>query len=278
MLNAGHSTIATGDWDPGFCERSAMLAPLRAHAARLRGPHWPSLEKLQCLLAEEPVVRVHGGAPLAVVRQDRSWTLGFEARVYLNAELQVRGASWHDLLNVLVWRLFPRSKAALNRAHYEALGEAAAGRRGPRRDGLTVFDESGLVVVSSDAALLEALRAFAWHDLLWRQRERVMASMRFVVFGHALYEKALVPYVGLTGHALLFSVDERFFTLPATRQHELVDERLAARLADARALPDAAALSPVPVLGVPGWWPANEDEGFYANERYFRRGRSRRMS
>ncbi|MFN7122209.1 MAG: DUF3025 domain-containing protein, partial [Hydrogenophaga sp.] len=28
--------------------------------------------------------------------------------------------------------------------------------------------------------------------------------------------------------------------------------------------------TPLPVLGVPGWWPANEDAGFYADASVFR--------
>ena len=32
----------------------------------------------------------------------------------------------------------------------------------------------------------------------------------------------------------------------------------------------AAALPPLPVLGIPGWWPPNEEEGFYADEQVFR--------
>ncbi|HQT26617.1 MAG TPA: DUF3025 domain-containing protein, partial [Burkholderiales bacterium] len=31
--------------------------------------------------------------------------------------------------------------------------------------------------------------------------------------------------------------------------------------------------SPVPVLGYPGWIPENEEESFYRNEAYFRKGR-----
>ncbi len=252
-----------------------MFEPLREAAERLRGPHWPTLDKLQRLASEEPALCVQSGLPLVVVRQERTWTLGFEARAYLHGELQARTSSWHDLFNVLAWRVFPRSKAALNRAHYESLPEAAGGRRGPRRDALTVFDESGVIMASSDAALLDMVREFRWHELFWTHRDRVRAAMRCFVFGHALYEKALAPYVGLTGHAMLFAVDPPFIDLPVARQIEELDGRAAARLADPHALPSASALSPLPVLGVPGWWPDNERESFYGNDRYFRPGRAR---
>ena len=32
--------------------------------------------------------------------------------------------------------------------------------------------------------------------------------------------------------------------------------------------------SPLPVLGVPGWWGGNEEEGFYENTAHFRPGRN----
>ena len=32
-------------------------------------------------------------------------------------------------------------------------------------------------------------------------------------------------------------------------------------------------LSPLPVLGIPGWWPDNERADFYDNTDYFRSGR-----
>ena len=252
-----------------------MFEPLREIAAKLRGPHWPTLDKLQHLVSEAPAVRVDSGLPLTLVRQERAWTAGYEARAYLSGELQVRTSSWHDLFNVLAWRAYPRAKAAVNRAHYESLPEAANGRRGARRDALTVFDEGGLVVVSTDPALLDLVRAFGWRELFWQRRERVREALRCFVFGHALYEKALAPYVGLTAHAMLFEVGRDFIALPAASQLAALDERVAACVADARALRSPLALSPLPVLGVPGWWPGNEDASFYANERYFRSGRAK---
>ena len=275
MLNARHSTTAALGWDPRFCDRSPMFEPLRGAAETLRGPHWPTLDKLQRLVSAEPPLSVESGMPLMVVREERTWTLGYEARAYLHGELQVRTSSWHDLFNVLVWRTFPRAKSALNQAHYVSLPEAAAGRRGPRRDALTVLDESGVIVASADGELLDMVRGFRWHELFWTHRERVLASMRVIVFGHAMYEKALAPYVGLTAHAMLLDVDDRFPGLPVGEQAQALDERVAARVRDPGWLTSASVLSPLPLLGVPGWWPENEEESFYANERYFRPGRSK---
>ncbi|MBT7427724.1 MAG: DUF3025 domain-containing protein, partial [Betaproteobacteria bacterium] len=32
-------------------------------------------------------------------------------------------------------------------------------------------------------------------------------------------------------------------------------------------------LSPLPILGIPGWWAGNEDPSFYENKSYFRKKR-----
>jgi len=57
---------------------------------------------------------------------------------------------------------------------------------------------------------------------------------------------------------------------------EEVDRSIAERLRDPERFLAPQMLSPLPVLGVPGWWPENEREDFYDNERYFRRGRRRK--
>ena len=51
----------------------------------------------------------------------------------------------------------------------------------------------------------------------------------------------------------------------------LTDDALASSLDPARLA--AKDFLPMPVLGVPGWWPANEAPGFYDDEEVFRRRR-----
>jgi hypothetical protein len=57
-----------------------------------------------------------------------------------------------------------------------------------------------------------------------------------------------------------------------------VDALLAGRASSVEQLIVPAALSPLPVLGVPGWWRANEEEAFYDDTRYFREVRRRHAS
>jgi hypothetical protein len=262
------------DWDPDFIERSPMLEPLAAHAVDLqRHRDWPTLQSLQALVTSRSITTA-GGAPLELVAEARGEA--YEAKIRVDAEMHVRERDWHDLFNVLVWATYPLTKAALNDAqfaawrHEGASADGARSRRSSARDALTLFDENGLIVLASDASLLEDLQEFRWKRLFWERREEVLTSMRFSVFGHALFEKALRPYIGMTAHALLFSVAE-----DAVRQPLANAVRTADTLASA-AIPSIStprALSPVPVLGIPGWWTENEQPAFYDNADYFRTGR-----
>ncbi|MGP4848090.1 DUF3025 domain-containing protein, partial [Marinobacter sp. 1Y8] len=60
----------------------------------------------------------------------------------------------HDLFNGSIWLTFPKTKAMLN--YYHMLEIAKQGineRRGRVRDTITVFDENGAVLVTSDASI-----------------------------------------------------------------------------------------------------------------------------
>jgi hypothetical protein len=100
------------------------------------------------------------------------------------------------------------------------------------------------------------------------------SAVGVVIFGHALCEKALEPYIGLTAHALLVALDQPLVSAASHSTHEL-DVLVAERLRDEGSFNGPRSLTPLPVLGVPGWWPANEHADFYDNARYFRPGRAR---
>ena len=276
-----HSNIVTQHWDPDFLGRSPMFEPLRWVAAELRMSDWPSLEDLQRLAAarERPILTA-GGAPLTFVAQGarpRRAADRYEARIYSRGEVQVRHANGHDLLNALVWLTFPRAKAALNARHYHALlAQQANGarNRGPVQDALTLFDEGGVIVAASDTELLRHIERFAWKDLFWRERTRVASSMRFYLFGHALYEKALAPFSGITGRGILLETAADLFAAPIEVQIDAFDHMIAERLRDPAWLRSTRDLAPLPILGVPGWCVENESASYYDDAGYFRPGRA----
>lgn len=266
------------DWDPAFLARSPMFEPLRIHWGALPKSRWPTLDDLKRVLNCVNVPPASGsGSPLTFVNQSRkkaTFEDKYEARIYLKGEVQVRERNWHDLLNALVWLTYPRAKAALNARHYRALlrqHTAGAQNRGREQDAMTLFDEGGLIVAARDRALLDLIAASEWKTLFWSSRARVIADMRFYLFGHALYEKALQPFTGITARALLFEVAAGFFDATLEEQLAYLDAAAASRLADSGAVRSPRDLPPVPILGVPGWCAANAEAVYYDNPDHFRK-------
>ena len=275
------------EWSRAALLRSPLFAPLHPALAGLGPDGFPTLQDCNALLtASNPHITVQSGMPLRFVPQEcgkLSFEAQYEPRCYLTGEVQMRAHNWHDLFNALVWLTFPRTKAAINARHYHALTEkssmVAGSQRGAVRDVNTLLDESGVVVVyadsdaSSDAGLAGLLRDFKWKELFWQRREQVRAGMGFYLFGHGMYEKALQPYVGMTGQGLLIKVEQEFFSRAPEEQLKHLDILLADHLADPANCRSTRDLSPVPLLGIPGWTADNEHAAYYDNADYFRPGR-----
>jgi hypothetical protein len=165
----------------------------------------------------------------------------------------------HDLFNGLCWLRFPQTKRRLNALQATQIAEAGVQPlRGAVRDALTVFDENA-ALLSAPQPLWDALQARQWHRLfidlrpLWRQ-----ASL--VLFGHALLEKLAHPRKPITAH--VYRAQAPAGPLPA------LDRWLAHDLS--AALLAGKPFVPLPVLGVPGWWPENEAFSFYDDVHVFR--------
>ncbi len=203
----------------------------------------------------------------------KEFTSQYEVRVYERGEVQTRADNWHDLFNALVWLTFPRTKAVLNAHHYrEICARRSESQRGTARDVLTLFDEGGVIVAAAGPELPALLREFRWKELFWRRRADVLRSMRYHVFGHAIYEKALEPYPGVTAKALILDVPQALLDAPLARQLAELDARAADYFRSENSLASTRALPPLPLLGVPGWAPANETEAYYDDVSQFRPG------
>ncbi len=271
------------NWQPNTLLKNPIFAPLYALISVLPNDKFPTLIELNAVLAERSAATtalcVAAGHALRFVPQ-QAGKLGFEAqyepRCYLTGEVQTRENNWHDLLNALVWLTFPRTKAAINARHFAVLQtEQVAGKsqRGAIRDSNTLLDESGVIVACANPELAALLRNFQWHELFWQQRAAVQNELGFYVFGHGLYEKAMQPYIGITGQGIIIDVAREFFSWDAVAQHAHLDEQLACHWRDPAQGLSTRAFCPVPLLGVPSWWADNCVEDFYANTAYFRAGR-----
>jgi hypothetical protein len=244
--------------------QSPLFAPLAALLARLPRGRWPTHEELTALARGVTTLR---GVPLRFVpprdHTDRERRY-YELRIAESGEVETRHENWHDLFNALVWIAFPRAKARINAQHAAILeegGEAEARHRGPARDALTVFDEGGVIVATSDPAMRQLIMDFEWKELFWRRRAALEAGVRFFAFGHALYEKGLDPYIGMVAKAVFVEFDDD----PAA-----ADVLLAEHFADRSRFPSPKAMAPMPVLGIPGWHPHTSRESFYDDAKHFR--------
>lgn len=221
-----------------------------------------SLDALNALAAARGIRQARGLPLRFFAPGGRLSARDYETRILQTGQVPTRPDTWHDVLNALVWLRFPHFKAALNAAHGEAIATETEARRGRRRDALTVLDESGVWMISSDPALPELLVDRAWHTLFWQARARVESGMHFVVVGHALLEKALAPFPAMTGKCLTLIAD--------TLDPDAADVQAAMVLA---AIDTPRQLAPLPVQGIPGWDAANASAAYYANQEIFRPSR-----
>ncbi|WP_342807438.1 DUF3025 domain-containing protein [Alteromonas sp. M12] len=229
----------------------------------------------------------------------------YETIIFKDKIIPTRPNSWHDLFNGLIWLNFPKTKTLLNEWHVEDIQSHGLTPRTHRRNQITLFDECGVILAVSDPQICENLSNHQWqkvfiedrhkwanynsylhHDLerLNNQDSHVknnqdshvkMPAAKAFVFGHANYEMLLNPFIGLTGKWLAIRVDNSFFEENYDRQLTILDSAIYDLLNRKHLLSNSRKLSPIPLLGIPGWHLANENEDFYMNQDYFRPARSK---
>jgi hypothetical protein len=204
-------------------------------------------------------VATESGWPVRFVAEDDEATTAYEAHIAATGRVRTRRNA-HDLLNALVWLSFPRAKARLNALQAAVLArDGVTGRRGALRDAATVFDENGALLIGMEEELAALVRARDWHSAFIARRD-AWERVRVLCFGHALLEKLISPYKAITAHMLALR-------LPADSSLSAIDSAVTQRLDQGFTI---AALSPLPLLGVPGWWAANESAAFYEDTSVFR--------
>lgn len=228
---------------------------------RSEAGEFPSPEVLTRLLP--PGTRNAAGIPIRFRSAAELPDVAYERHIYETGEVSTRENSWHDLFNAYAWCRFPCLKAAINALHYSHFEEERDGRRGRQRDALTLFDESGVIVTSPDAGLLEALARRDWNTAFVEHRE-AWSQSGILVCGHAILEKFLQPYKALTAHALHVHLEGGMCVAD-------LDGVLADGLLEDGVLTTTADLSPLPLMGIPGWWDGGpQDTAFYADPDVFR--------
>ena len=269
-------------WSPEFDANRPLFDPLRPLLAPFRKfNEWPGLECYQQLLdsVAEPLRTQHGAALKIVAQEGRPdhFEQHYAPRIYLHGEIQTRTENWHDFFQLLTWFVFPKTKAVINAIHIpkakQRIEGGDVGRRSPVENMLSLFDEGGVVITSSDPTLLQLIRDFKWKELFWQRRDELADKLECTTFGHAMYEKALAPYIGMTANAILLEVDEAYFAKSMDERLATIDQQLDAIFTDGTQYTQPRDLNPFPILGMPGWDTDNSNESYYDNTSYFRPGR-----
>jgi hypothetical protein len=253
--------------------QTAIFAPLRPALDRLPRDRWPDHVDLNAAagpLTTASGVPIRFVSPREHTERERQY---YELRIAQTGEIETREENWHDLFNALAWITYPRAKARINAQHAALLkerGEEEAKRRSPERDALTLFDEGGVAVASSSPELMRLIIDFEWKQLFWSRRAQLAGKMRFFGFGHGMYEQALNPYIGMVAKTVFVPASEAFFSLPLAGQLAQVDALLADHFTDRSLFRSPRMMAPMPVLGVPGWYPPSEIESFYDDPVHFR--------
>jgi hypothetical protein len=246
-----HAQLNSLDW------HAAWWQPWRAVGQRVAQRVLAGQRVCDALNAEQP--------PLQFVPQSAlPEGAAYEQFIFAQQQVPTR-ENLHDFFNGLAWLVLPHTKTRLNALQNTAIqNDGIQTTRGALRDALTLFDENA-ALWQAPSALVQALRDKQWQrafiDLrpLWQQAQPVL-------FGHALLEKLVTPYKSITSHVF---IAQAATDLEATSS---LDESVAQQLCPAALVPKP--FIPLPVLGVPGWWAANEEAQFYDDAQVFRRLRT----
>ncbi len=223
-----------------------------------RGAGEPIAQRVVAGCPQPQALNDAGLAPVAFVPQtDLPEAQAYEDFIFATSQVPTR-EGLHDFFNALCWMHFPKAKRQLNRIQAAEITRQGVGQvRGPVRDAATVFDENAWLIQTPDA-VWDALTAHRWRDAMVDLRPQ-WADTRLWAFGHAALEKLVQPYKSITVHLWRVPQSVAATDLDAWLAQDLTQSKLATK-----------PFSPLPVLGVPGWWPANNEPTFYDDLEVFR--------
>ena len=219
----------------------------------------------QAVASGPPLHQALGAAHGSVVRFVPQQALpegeAYERFIFDTGQVPTRD-NLHDFFNGLCWIAFPQTKKKLNELQAAEIAKAGVQPlRGPVRDALTVFDENAAFLIAPQP-LWDALLARDWKTLFISLRP-LWKDAQLILFGHALLEKLVCPRKTVTAH-----VYRAQLAMNSIANMEELDAWIAADLS----APGLATkpFTPLPVLGVPGWWADNENFSFYDDSTVFR--------
>lgn len=214
----------------------------------------------------------HRGLPLCFITQEElPEGVAYEAHISATGKVPTR-ENLHDFFNALVWLSFPQIKCQLNALQAAQIASLGIGKsRGPARDAATIFDENAalLVIENSEPGrqLLAQLQQHQWQAALRDSAPLFGVKVQVWSFGHALMEKLVQPYKGITAHSWVVWVEPEYFNLSSEEQSKWIDVKVSSQLQQHNLSTND--YTPLPVLGVPTWCDG-QDVAFYQDKSVFR--------
>ena len=247
------------------------------------------------------------GVPLRMIDQSELPPgCAYETHIAQTGELPTRD-NLHDRFNALVWLHLPKLKALLNaiQAREISLHGHRNNQRGPWRDWATLLDESGVLVLARqhEQVLQDFWLSHDWLGLFWehrtnwqhpddltappfsRARSLIQSPWSVWPVGHALLEKGQRPYKAITAQAWVLTgpleppglaTDSDALDLDGSQVWGQLDDwaSWALRSKQQAEAQRPSRLWPLPIMGVPGWCPDNQEQVFYQDPQVFRPERS----
>ena len=234
---------------------------------------WPAVESLNDAMPRSDT---------RFVLQDQALLddgLHYEARIAEHGAVATRAENWHDLFNAMIWFGYPAIKRALNVRQMAYIATMGPSQRNRAQYALTQFDEAGVIVCVRDAnlidvdgldiSLIDAWNRHDWTALFYRHASAWQNGGISIaaVIGHALLEHALVPELLLIGKCVVVQGDIDDAACVA---------KVAGAIAEGSVLNDPQELRPLPLAGVPGWYP-EQNAAFFAEAECFQPVRAGRV-
>lgn len=218
---------------------------------------------------------LHNPAPITFVPQE---VYDGDKRYYEQIIFETKNVptrpNWHDFFNGLIWSQFPQTKHYFNSQHIAEITLQGSAQRTPVRDRLTHFDECGIVLFTAQKHVATQVQNHKWDDLFVKNSANWHQQTLAVIFGHALWEMLLEPFIGLTAKATVIEVpEEMMLDLKASENtaefYIMCDNLLSEHIKINQLISKKKPWLPLPMLGIPDWSPFPQTPTFYSNTQYF---------
>ncbi len=221
-------------------------------------------------------------------------TLYYEEHIFLRGEIPTRLNHYHDFLGACIWMLFPRTKLLFNQWHQHQIKRYGLKQRSKLRDLITLFDESGLILLYQDAQSIAPLFEYDWKTFFLRQKDQWDQQLIPICFGHGLLEQWLAPHPNITAKALPIlrtvasgglggAVNDQLMNQSSSDWSlidfflldELIYEQFQrdfikfSEIFDRNEKLPYRTFSPLPMIGIPTY-AENQDDAFYENPKCFK--------